>query len=186
MVAWLTQNDVDNYGSELVDFAQRAAAHALAPTVQNLEHQNAELRQRLAQEARHRLDSQVAAAVPEYQTIDRNPAWHRWLLQYDPLTGLVRQRLLDDAIASGSAARVIAFFRGFQREGRGSDAQVSRPARAAVPSGKPIYTPDRIKQLYEQRRKGAYTGREAEWNRIEADIFAAQKEGRVQGVYLTK
>jgi hypothetical protein len=27
---------------------------------------------------------------------------------------------------------------------------------------------------------------EAEWKRQEADIFAAQREGRVQGIYLTK
>jgi hypothetical protein len=30
-----------------------------------------------------------------------------------------------------------------------------------------------------RHRKGAYTGREAEWNRQEADIIAAGREGRV-------
>ena len=53
-------------------------------------------------------------------------------------------------------------------------------------SGKPVYTRDQIQQLYSAHRQGAYAGRESEWNRIEADIFAAQREGRVQGVYLTK
>ena len=54
-------------------------------------------------------------------------------------------------------------------------------------AGQPIYTRETIGQLYEAHRKGAYAGREAEWARIEADIFAAQREGRVQGVpYLTK
>jgi hypothetical protein len=191
MVAWLTQNDVENYGSELVDFAQRAAVHAVQPQLQELQQANADLQQRLAKEARHRLDQQVAEAIPDYKTIDRNPHWHRWLLEFDPLSGMVRQQLLNDAIASGSAARVVAFFRGFQREGRGSGAQtsthVTHPARAAVPSGKPTYTPAQIKQLYELHRRGAYAGREAEWARQEADIFAAQREGRVQGTpYLTK
>jgi hypothetical protein len=191
MANYLTQNDVENYGSELVNFAQRAAVHAVGPQLQNLEQQNAELRQRLAKEARHRLDAQVAAAVPEYQTIDRNPRWHRWLLEYDPLSGVVRQRLLDDAIASGSAARVVAFFRGYQQAARASGSQPGTghaPRRTpSAASDKPTYTPAQIKQLYEQHRKGAYTGREAEWARIEADIFAAQREGRVQGApYLTK
>jgi hypothetical protein len=36
-------------------------------------------------------------------------------------------------------------------------------------------------QIGERHRKGAYAGREAEWARQEADIFAAQREGRVQG-----
>ena len=57
----------------------------------------------------------------------------------------------------------------------------------SVPSGKPVYTHAQIAELYARHRKDAYAGREAEWNRIEADIFAAQREGRVQGApYLTK
>ena len=116
MVDYLTQNDVENYDPELVDFAQRAAVQAVAPHLQNLEAQNNDLRQRLAREARHRLDQQVAAAVPNFREIDQNPYWHRYLLEYDPLSGVVRQKLLNDAIASGDANRVIAFFRGFQQE----------------------------------------------------------------------
>jgi hypothetical protein len=38
-----------------------------------------------------------------------------------------------------------------------------------------------IGELYSRHRKGAYAGREAEWARQEADIFAAQREGRVAG-----
>ena len=38
----------------------------VAPHLQKLEQQNVQLR-RLAKEARHRLDQQVAAAVPNYQ-----------------------------------------------------------------------------------------------------------------------
>src|SRR5262245_38917979 len=56
---FLTRADIDNYGSDLVDFAQRAAAHAMAPHLESLNAENAELRQRLAVEAKHRLDQQV-------------------------------------------------------------------------------------------------------------------------------
>ena len=76
---FLTRADVDNYGTDLVDFAQRAAAHAIAPHLQNLNAENAELRQRLAVEARYRLDQQVEAAIPNYRDIDRDPRWHQWL-----------------------------------------------------------------------------------------------------------
>jgi hypothetical protein len=150
--------------------------------------QNVKLRQRLAKEARHRLDQQVEAAAPDFREIDRNPRWHRWLLGIDEYTVRVRQLLLDDAVASGSVARVKAFFEGFRQAERagGTQAQAvgSRQARS---SGKPIYTREQIGQLYEQHRKGAYAGREAEWNRIENDIFAAQREGRIQETpYLTK
>jgi hypothetical protein len=44
-----------------------------------------------------------------------------------------------------------------------------------------------IKKLYDAHRRGAYNGREDEWNRIENDIFQAQREGRVQAtLFLTK
>jgi hypothetical protein len=33
--------------------------------------------------------------------------------------------------------------------------------------------------LYEQHRKGAYSGRETEWARQERDIIAAGREGRI-------
>jgi hypothetical protein len=179
MTNYLTQNDIENYGSDLVDFAQRAAAHAVAPHLQNLE-------QRLARESRHRLDAQVAAAVPNFREIDQNPYWHRYLLEFDPLSGVVRQKLLNDAVASGDANRVIAFFRGFQQEAGQTASSPSHRSRNTAAPSKPIYTRDQIGRLYEAHRKGAYAGREAEWNRIENDIFAAQREGRVQGIFLTK
>jgi hypothetical protein len=92
-MAWLTETDVQNYGSELIDVTQRAALHAVAPHLQAIEQQNAELRQRLAKESRHRLDQAVEAAIPSYREIDRDPHWHRWLLGTDALSGEIRQRL---------------------------------------------------------------------------------------------
>ncbi|HEX6826825.1 MAG TPA: hypothetical protein VF077_10970 [Nitrospiraceae bacterium] len=206
--SYLTQEDVQNYGTDLVDFAQRAAVHAVAPHLQSIEQQNAELQRQLGVERRRRLDQAVELAVPNYREIDRNPDWHRWLLGIDVLSGRVRQTLLDEAIAAAQAPRVISFFRGFLQEATtGHNGSVShslqanaprdaaiplaslaapgraRPATggdASVPPDRPMYTRALIKQLYEQHRKGAYAGREAEWNRQEADIIAAGREGRVR------
>jgi hypothetical protein len=160
----------------------------MAPHLQNLKQQSAKLQRQLAKEARHRLDQQVEAAVPDFREVDRNPRWHRWLLGIDEYTGRVRQLLLNDAVASGSVARVKAFFEGFRRAERaGGTPATAVNSRRSAPSAKPVYTRERIGELYEQHRKGAYAGREAEWARQEADIFAAQREGRVQGTpYLTK
>lgn len=182
---YLTQTDVENYGTDLVDFAQRAATHALAPTIQQIHQQNAELRQRLAVEARARLDQQVEQAVPNYREIDRDPNWHRWLLTVDPYTGRIRQEWLNDAIARSDANRVIHFFRQFQRENQvmGQAPASARVAqhRAPVQHDRPVYTRDQIARLYRQHQQGAYAGRAAEWARQEADIYTAQREGRVVG-----
>ena len=184
MATWLTNEDVQNYGHELVDFAQRAAAHALAPTLQQIEQSNAELQRRLAIEARRNLDQRVAAAVPNFREIDQDPNWHRWLLGTDALSGRVRQQLLNDAIQSGSESRIAAFFQKFQREAGGTQAAPAASGRTRQTSGKPIYDNARIKELYAAHRRGDFNGREAEWARIEADLFAAQREGRVLSHYL--
>jgi hypothetical protein len=190
MANYLTRQDEDNYGRDLLDVTQRAALQVMAPHLQALEAQNAKLRQKVSKEERRRMDQEVEAAVPNFREIDRDPAWHRWLLGVDVLTGRQRQVLLNDAISRGSASRAIEFFRRFLQEAGGSGAQIYTQAaptfsRRTSSSG-PTYSREQIKQLYELHRKGAYTGREAEWNRIEADIFRAQREGRVAGVYLTK
>ena len=91
-------------------------------------------------------------------------------------------------LSAPHAHRAIAFFREFQGEDGGihqaSSPTYNRGARSYY--GKPTDTREMIGQLYEAHRKGPYVGREAEWARQEADIFAAQREGRVAGVYLTK
>src|SRR6476620_10523834 len=110
---FLTEKDVQDYGSDLVDFAQRAAVHAVGPHIENLQNQNYALRDRLAQEARRNLDQRVAALLPDYAERDQDPRWHDWLRQRDNLSGRVRQELLNDAIASTDAHRVVAFFRTF-------------------------------------------------------------------------
>jgi exonuclease VII large subunit len=125
MANFIPQTDVDNYGRELIDLTQRAAAEVVAPQLAQIHEDNAMLRQRLAQEARHRLDSQVAAAgqAAQQQPSRRMPMWS--------------------------------------------------PDRR-------IYSRADIAKLYRQHAQGAYNGREAEWQRLESDIIAAGRDGRVQ------
>lgn len=207
---YITEQDVANYGSDLINLTQRAAAQVVAPQLQRIEEDNARLREQLAREARRGLDQQVELAVPNYREVDRNPRWHDWLLGIDVFSSRVRQQLLNEAIAAAQAPRVISFFKGFLQEeaatGHLEPARYSPPAapprEAAIPLAslaapgrarpapggetsmpfeKPIYTRAKIKALYEAHRKGAYIGREAEWARQDADIIAAGREGRVQG-----
>jgi hypothetical protein len=207
---YLTPEDEQNYGRDLLDVTQRAAMQVVAPKIIEIEEQNAHLRRELVKEQRNNLDRLVEMAVPNYREIDRNPRWHRWLLGIDLLSGRVRQQLLNEAIASASAPRVISFFHGFQAEEAATGhteasasashqpaapreatiplASLAAPGRArpasggdaSLPPDKPFYTRAQIKQLYEQHRRGAYAGREAEWARQEAEIIAAGREGRIQ------
>jgi hypothetical protein len=184
--SYLTEADELNYGRELLDLSQRAALHAIAPSLQQLQNDNADLRQQVARDRRRVLDEKISSLVPDFREIDRDPAWHQWLLGTDLLSGRMRQQLLNEAIAAGNARQVKAVFDGFRNQGQ-SAAGVRAPRGRSSMSGKPFYTRDQITRLYDQHRRGAYAGREAEWNRIEADLFAAQREGRIeQKFYATK
>jgi|SRR5262252_2593020 len=207
---YLTPEDEQNYGRDLLDMSKRAAMEMVAPKIQEIEEQNALLRRQVADERRRSLDQMVEQAVPDFREIDRNPRWHRWLLGIDVLSGRVRQTLLNDAIATASAHRVISFFNGFKQEEAATGhieapastptgqappreaavplASLAAPGRArpatggdtSLPTEKPIYSRAQIKQLYDAHRKGAYVGREAEWARQDAEIIAAGREGRIR------
>ena len=55
----------------------------------------------------------------------------------------------------------------------------ARSAAGAPPAEKPMYNPQQITQFYVDVAQGKYRGREVEKARIEADIHAAQFEGRI-------
>jgi hypothetical protein len=176
---FLTQQDVYNYGEDMISLTQRAAAQAFAPHLQALDQQNAELRRQMAIEQRRRLDADLAAAVPNYQEIDADPRWLQWLAEPDPLSGATRQQVLDDAIRAGSASRVVAFFNTFQQmRGDAAHPARSRPRSAAVQQGE-VLTRARIAELYELHRKGKLVG--PEWERTEQQIIAAAAAGNVVG-----
>jgi hypothetical protein len=175
--SYLTQDDVNDYGTDLVNFAQRAAAHALSPQIERIEQQNRDLQYRLGIEARARLDAAVEKAVPDFREIDRDKRWHRWLSSPDPLSGRIRQEWLNDAIRTGATNRVIRFFQEFKQQAAGQGA--SQSYGQASLSGKAIYTRPQIQALYDQHRKGLWAGRESEWARIDADIIRAAGEGRI-------
>jgi len=154
-------------GAGQPEMKSAAAAHAVAPHLQELERQNAELRNHLAREVRRNLDQRLAEAVPNFREIDRDPRWLQWLTGCNALSGQIRQQLLDDAVAKGNAGRVIAFFRGFLQEAAAG--RHGQPGQAA--GRKPIYTRAQITQMAGLRRTGVYSDAEgATW---EAELIAA-------------
>jgi len=162
----------------------------IVPQVQNLT-------QRQHMGAEQSFWADLASAVPNYRDINNDDGFQNWLLQIDPLTGITRQTYLEDAQRSLDARRVISFFRTWldetgqasvaQSTGRGSselEKQVapgrSRSSGSAVASNKAkTYTPQDIQKFFNDVRAGKYKGKEKERDRIERDIFAAQREDRI-------
>jgi len=179
-VSYLTQQDLDNFGPELLDVAQRAARHAMAPALNRLEQENEELRDEVTRVAKTSIDQYLDANVPNWREINNDPRFHSWLLAPEPYSGIIRDRLLKDAAHSANAPRVASFFKGFPREaGAAGQAPAGRTPQRRAPSGKPIYTRGQILQMATMRRQGKID--DAAWARWEYELIAAGREGRIVG-----
>lgn len=152
--------------------------------------------QRQAVTAEQSFWSDLTNVAPNWREINSDPGFHSWLLEVDPLTGLTRQTYLDDAQRQLDASRVATFFRTWQDISGQSVAQSPRNAVASqlekqvspgrgrsggAPSAEQpkTYTNADIAKFFDDVRKGTFKGREAERDRIERDIFAAQRENRI-------
>lgn len=205
----LTPEDEANFGPELIDFVKRAAQEAVSPELTAIEQQTRQDRDASMRAAKTAMYTQLVADVPDWRVINDNPRFISWLRLPDLYSGRIRQVLLNEAFQAANAPRVVAFFKGFvqdeQATGHIDPASQTQPQNPAprdpaiplvnlaapgaakpasgntqVPAEKPIYSHAAISQFYTRVRQGYYAGREADKSREEADIFAAQREGRIR------
>ena len=207
----VTEEDKAEYGEsidmmrkvsreELIPVAQEIAAikRILAQLQTNVVPQVQNLAQRQALSAEQQFWADLTKAVPNWRTVNDNDAFQNWLLDIDPLSGISRQTILDDAQRNLDVARVVNFFRTWNEMNGAADvaqdtnrkASASELERQVAPgrgrnTGTPTggnaktYSPEDITKFFTEVRQGRYKGREAERDRIERDIFAAQREGRI-------
>lgn len=144
----------------------------------------------------------------QWRVINRHPAFHEWLALTDPLSGVIRKNLLNSAVSKGDAPRAATFYRSFLAEkgvpapangsasppppsnGNGaakvdlaSLAAPGRPAASGAPTAPDndkgeIITRAQISAFYTNKARNMYTPEEAA--RLEAEVFAAEKDGRIR------
>lgn len=153
--------------------------------------------QRQALNAEQAFWSELTAEVPDWREVNAEQGFHSWLLEVDPLSGVPRQTYLDSAQNQLDARRVAGFFKTWQSMNGGSVAQSPRsvsssqlekqiaPGRGRTAAGTTAtneakaYARTDVSKFFDDVRKGLYKGREQERDRIERDIFAAQRDGRI-------
>jgi hypothetical protein len=205
----VTDKDVEEYGDSIdvmrrVTKEENAAHLNKIAELENLVRQmQNQLVPRVEQVARSQAMSaeqmfwtELSSTVPNWREVNNDEKFHDWLLEVDPLTGQTRQALLEQAQQSLDARRVANFFSSWQTLSGQSVAQPPRNVAASQlerqiapskgrTSGAPAaeqpktYAPGDISKFFDDVRRGVYKGREAERDRIERDIFAAQREGRI-------
>ena len=177
MTAWLTQKDVDDYGPDVLDLAQRAAMQAVTPELQRINDQNESLRRQLAQEQRRGLYQSLDTMVPNWREIDNSLEWRQWLTDPHELSGHTRQQWLNDALAKGDATRVASFFRGFLREaGQPPQGQQQQQQRQAA-GGQRVYSRADITAASTNFLRGRIAP--DAYAKLSADMHAAVAEGRI-------
>jgi TolA-binding protein len=207
----LTDKDVEEYGESL-DVMRRAAMEQVSPMAQRINELENTIRQlqgnlvpqvqavanRQAVSAEQQFWGGLTDAVPNWREINDNADFQTWLLEVDPLVGITRQTILEDAQRNLEVMRVSNFFKSWlEISGQANVAQNTRRSTSAnelerqiAPgkgrsAGNPTgttaknYTREDINDFFRNVRDGKYRGREAERDRIERDIFAAQREGRI-------
>jgi hypothetical protein len=143
--------------------------------------------------------------LPSWREINVDPEFISWLGLSDPYSGANRHEMLKAAYAQGNASRVLAFFNGFLAEeaavapaGNPPDAEgtvrvpkiplenLAAPGRAKTaapatpPAEKPFITRAQITTFYADVAAGKYRSKVAEKDALEAQIFAAEREGRIR------
>src|SRR5262249_38421729 len=113
MASYLTNEDVQNFGPELLDVATRAAKHALGPELEQLYNENQQLRDEVGRATKTTIDQYLDQHVPNWREINADERFHSWLLMPDTYSGVIRDRLLKDAAHAANAQRVASFFTGF-------------------------------------------------------------------------
>jgi hypothetical protein len=183
-MSYLTREDEQNFGHEIIDLIQRGSRQAMAPILDRLEERDEQLREGLQRAAKTAIDHALDTAVPNWREVNQNSRWFQWLNFPEPLSGCRRQELLNDAVAQGDADRVIRIFRGFMAEAGGQPAPSSQPASVlpakyppAQSSGRRTYSRAEILQMAARKRRGEFT--DQQWLEWERELIAAGREGRI-------
>src|SRR5262249_6557808 len=102
----ITQDDVTNYGSELIDLTRRAAVDAVSTALNQLRAENQALRQMAARSQNATIQQELDRQIPGWRATYQDPRFADWLAAPDDYSGAVRSQLLRDAVAKGDGGRV--------------------------------------------------------------------------------
>ncbi len=196
----------EQYGEEFLRTVALVAAANMKPApastaqpvvdLSPLQRQVQELQQEVGATKEEKFFTALTKAAPHWEQLNTDVKFLEWLKERDAFTGAVRQAIFNDAFKNFDVNRIAAFFNTFrpssQTENRSTatslEAQVVPPNRGSGevpdlnvdPNTKPWFTTQNIARFYDDVRRGAFKGKEADMQRIEQDIFAAQREGRVR------
>ncbi|NQW93626.1 MAG: hypothetical protein HQ446_06270 [Polaromonas sp.] len=185
------QEEIDEYGPGLVDLARRIAREEQAQKdteITTLKRQIAQLSEDSTKTAKNDFFKSLNAIVSDWEQINEDPGFIKWLEEVDDLTGETKQNLLSRAEVGRDAARVGKFFTSYKKATSSWAASSAQSLESQVvpstnkspdtPPSKKVWTRAEITGFYGRMRRGDVSDKDA--IAIEADITAASIEGRIR------
>lgn len=187
----VSQQEVDEYGEGLIDVARRIAREELASKdaeIATLKRQMTDLGEATTKTVSNDFFRSLTGMVPEWEALNVDPNFIKWLEEVDDLTGQTKQVLLSQAEQARDASRVAKFFTSYKKATsswaanaqQSLESQVVPPTNKApdTPPSKKVWTRGEIAEFYNRMKRGLVSDTEA--IAIEADITAASIEGRIR------
>jgi hypothetical protein len=130
----VTEQDMTDYGEDLIAFIRKVADNAAEAAVNNLtprlEQIQGQVVQSAQKQATNTVYSKLDADIQDWRDINKSAEFLDWLAQKDAFAGDYRKNLLARAFEDGDAERVAAFFKGFLAE---SQAVTPNPTAQGAP-----------------------------------------------------
>lgn len=200
----VTDEDVKNFGEDLIEVQRKVAKEVAAEydaKLQAYEAKIATLEENIGSTqssiAESSFNTRLHRLVPDFDTVNTDPKWIAWLDGVDPVLRGPRRTVAEQAFLSGDAEGV-AYYVSMFKESMAPEPtpevvapnkelerqiQPSRKASGATPTSQKgkNYTSAQIAQMFKKAVTLSSTGRIDEANKLEAEIDAAYMQGRVSG-----
>lgn len=183
--------EIEQYGEGLIDVARRVAREELASkdaVISKLQNEINSIKSVTTNVVSDNFFKSLTELVPDWEALNANDNFLKWLDEVDELTGETRQSLLSKAESQRDPVRAAKFFNMFKKTSQSWAAnsntsleqQIVPPVNqpSSSPPSKKIWTRGEISDFYDRVRRGSIS--DADAIAIEADITAATIEGRIR------
>jgi hypothetical protein len=183
--------EIEQYGEGLIDVARRVAREELASkdnVIAKLQSEINSIKSVTTNVVSDNFFKSLTEFVPDWEALNANDNFLKWLDEVDELTGETRQSLLSKAENQRDPVRAAKFFNMYKKTSQSWAAssqtsleqQIVPPVNqpSSSPPSKKIWTRGEISDFYDRVRRGTISDNDA--IAIEADISSATIEGRIR------
>ena len=196
----VTDADVQAFGEDLIEVQRKVAREVAAEfrgELDAMKAENEKLREQLnmtgSQVSEASFEQRLYRLVPDFQAVNTDERWINWLNEVDPLLRAPRKSVAQEAFNTGDAEAVAHYIGMF----KASVAPAEQPSDKAAELEKQIqpkrsasnasvsqqaktYTDAQIQKMFQKSVEMSSRGQRDDAMKLEAEIDAAYREGRVR------